>query len=368
MSRFNYDDEKIRSKDIAIALPSMLIAVGVLSLPGRLAQTTNYADGWVTLLVAGAIVVGMAWAIAKLASKFPQESFLSYTSKLVSKPIAHLFIILFVLQGLMVTAYEIRRITDISLEYLFDRTPLVIVALTFLLVVVYAVSGSRVAIFRLNAMFIPIIFFMTFLLALVSLPFMEMDLMLPVFTTDLRGYVDGIRVSALSFTGFSILFFYMALVKDPEKAPKKSAFGMVSAVVLYLVLFIVCIAVFGEATKVIRLPVIELAKSIEIPGGFLDRIESLFFVIWITAIFTTTMMSFDVAVYALSSIFTKVRKELLVFLLAPLVLFLSLLPTDYLEMTRWGEIISYISWGGTVGLLILLWVMYGIRGGNRSEK
>lgn len=369
MSRFKYADEKITSREIMIAVASMSIGVGILALPSPIAQATNNSDGWIVILVSGGIVIGLTWTVAKLASKFPGETFLTYASTLISKPIAYFLTVLFIFQAIAITAFEVRMITDISHEYLFERTPLEIVALTFLLVVIYAISGSRAGIFRLNAMFLPIIFFMTGLLVFFSIRFMEVDNLLPVFTTDMKGYLQGVKEGGLAYTGFGILFFYMAYVKDTKKAPSRAAIGMSSVVVLYLILYITAIAIFGQpATEVIRLPVIELAKSIEVPGGFLDRMESIFFVIWITAIFTTTMMAFDVTVLALNSIFPNVNKLVFIFSLAPFILFLSLLPNDYLEMIKIGNYISMISLGFVVGTVILLWVTYGIRGGKKRGK
>lgn len=369
MSGLKYGDKRITPRDIMFTVPSMAIAVGILSLPSPLAQMTNYSDGWVSILLSGVIVIFLTWAIAKIASKFPHQSFLTYASTLISKPVAYLLTFAFVIYGTAITAYEVRMITDISSEYLFEQTPVEVIALTFFLIVIYAVSGSRTGIFRLNAMFLPIILFITGILILFAIRFMEVDNLLPVFTTDLNGYLQGARESGLAYTGFGILFLYISLVNEPEKAPIQAAFGMSLVVVLYMLLYLTSIAIFGQpTTEVLRFPVIELAKSIEIPGGFLDRMESIFFVIWMTAIFTTTMMAFDMAVFALNSILPKVNKLTIIFTLAPLIFFLCLLPDNYLEMIQIGNYLSSSSWILTVGLAFLLWVMYLIRGGKKREK
>jgi spore germination protein len=134
-------------------------------------------------------------------------------------------------------------------------------------------------------------------------------------------------------------------------------------------LYLTSIAVFGvSATEVIRLPIIELAKSVEIPGGFFERMESVFFVIWVTAIFTTAMMAFDVAVLALHSIFSKVNKRSIIFSLAPFIFFISLIPDDYLEMRNVGDVIAYYNYGLSVFVVLLLWIMYGVRGGKQHGK
>lgn len=369
MSTFKYADESIQSHDIMIAIPSMVIAVSILNFPSTLAGSTRYADGWLAVILGGLIAVFFTWVVAKLASKYPHQSFLSYASSLVTKPVAYVLTLLFAIQGVMLTAYEVSAISFISSLYLLEETPVEIIALSFLLVVVYAVSGSRVGVFRINTMVLPIIFFTTGLLIFISIGYMRVENVLPVFTTDINGYVKGIMDSSLPYVGIEILFFYIALVKQPKKVAGKAAFGMTWAVGLYFFIYLTCIAVFGQpATEVIRLPFIELAKSAELPGGFFERMESVFFVIWITAIFTTAMMAFDMAVMALQTMLPNLKKMTIILTLSPLIFLIGMLPNDFLEHIKFGEYLGYFSWGLIGVVTILLWIMYGIKGGQGRGK
>src|SRR5690625_368056 len=105
MSMNKNSNEQIDSRDIMIAVPSMVIAVGILTLPNILAQSTRFSDGWIVIVLTGIIAVFFTWVIAKLASKFPNQSFLTYSSSLVSRPVAIVLSLLFSLQGLVITAY-----------------------------------------------------------------------------------------------------------------------------------------------------------------------------------------------------------------------------------------------------------------------
>ncbi|WP_156291041.1 GerAB/ArcD/ProY family transporter [Oceanobacillus salinisoli] len=369
MSTFKYGDEKITDRDIMVAIPSMAIAIGIIVFPRYLAEKTTASDGWVAVILGGTLAVLITWAVAKLAANFPNQSFLSYSSYLVSKPVAVVMTLLFSFQGILLTAFELAAISDISHQYLFDRTPIEMVSLTFLLVVVYAVSGSRAGLFRLNMMFLPIILITTGLLVFLSIGYIEKDNLLPVFKTDFRGYAQGTLDSALSYTGIGILFFYISLVRHPKKTSGMAAFGMSWAVILYTIIYLTCIAVFGEqSTANIRFPLIELAKSVEVPGGFLERLESVFFVIWIMAIFNTTAMAFDVAVMAINSVFPKVKKLNIIFTLSPIVFFISMIPQKYMEIGKLGDWVGYYGWGMTGTTAIVLWVMYKVKGAKQSGK
>ncbi|SHG88940.1 GerAB/ArcD/ProY family transporter [Ornithinibacillus halophilus] len=369
MSNLNYGDEKISQREIFLAVPSMLIAIGILVFPRNLAENTIAADGWISILMSGFIAIMFTWLVAKIASNFPNQPFLKYASFLVTKPVAMLFTFLFVVQGTLLTAFEVRAIADVSHTYLFERTPVQVINFSYLLVVIYAVSGSRAAIFRLNALFLPIVLVTTTILLLFSIRFMEFNNVMPMFKTDIKDLGKGVFEGTLSFTGISILFFYISLVKNPIKVPKKAVLGMATVVLFYLIIFLTCIAVFGNVqTANIRFPFIELAKSVEIPGGFFERLESIFFVIWTMAIFTTTVMAFDIALFALTSIFSKVKKQTFVFILAPVVYFLTTIPNNSYEIGVMDKIVTYFSLGLSSTVLIVLWMMYIFKGGKQGGK
>ena len=149
--------EFINDKDIMFAVASNIISVTILFLPRYIAENTVSADGWITILFGGLIAIVFGWLLAKIASSFPNQSFLSFASYLVSRPVAIILSVLFIVQYIAISSFQIREIATLSHEYLFDRTPLEVVCLAFILVVIYAVSGSRAAIFRLNILFFPFI-------------------------------------------------------------------------------------------------------------------------------------------------------------------------------------------------------------------
>src|SRR5690625_3811298 len=139
------------------ALSVIMMCVSVLSLPREIAKVTLFSDGWISILLGGIFFVFFTVLAVKLASLFPEKSFYSYTSILVTKPVAIVLTFLNICVGIMISSITIRSLANISQQYLFEQTPMEILALCFLLVVIYAVSGSRAGIFRLNVLFMPII-------------------------------------------------------------------------------------------------------------------------------------------------------------------------------------------------------------------
>ena len=363
MRSFKYADEKINERELMIAVPSVMIGVGILTLPMDLASVTTSSDGWVSMLVGGFIAIVLAWMFTKFALRFPGQSFLSYSSLIVTKPVAIILSFLFGTIWLGITAFEVRKIAEISKQYLFDRTPVEVIALSFLLVIVYAVSGTRVGIFRLNMLFLPIILFIAFLVIVLNVGEFSPSNLLPMFETNVSGYLKGIHTVVLSYVGFSIVLFYAGLIKKPTKdTPKKVALGMFIPIILYLVLFMMSIGTFGHAvTSNLLYPTIELAKG----SGTIKRFESIFFVIWIMAIFNTTTIALDITVLAINSIFKKIQKVKLVLILSPIVYAVSMFPQNVMEVSTLGMLVSNTALVYGISVTILLIVFAKLRGVKR---
>eukprot|EP00130_Batrachochytrium_dendrobatidis_P008320 XP_006683195.1 hypothetical protein BATDEDRAFT_92963 [Batrachochytrium dendrobatidis JAM81] len=354
---------QISNKDIIIAVPSTIVAVGILSLPAKLAEETISSDGWIPLVISGMIMIFVTWLVVKLASSFPNQSFLTFASKLVTRPIAIILTFLFVVQGIFLAAFEVRQIADISQIYLLNDTPMEVLSLSFLLVVVYAVSGERAGIFRLNMLFFPFITLISFFVIFLSIGWIETENLLPVFQTDIGGFAEGMKSSIIFYGNIGLLLFYIGFAKQPKKAPKMAAIGMTFVVVLYTLLFIVCVGVMGNgATTNIIYPTIDLAKELEIPGGFFERFESVFFMIWVMAIFTTAVMALDVTVLALQSLFKKLKKQNIIFTIAPLVFFIGQIPKDYVEISTFTLFTTYYALILLFLVTLLFTIMSKIKG------
>lgn len=357
-----YGDDKISNGEILIAIPSYVISVVILTLPRELANIMTSSDGWIALLAGGIISVIVMWLLAKMMLGFPNQSLLTYIS-ILPRPISVVILSLFAVIWIGVTAFEVRSITHVTKQYLFDRTPVEVIALLFFLVVVYAVSESRAGLFRLNMLFLPIVLFIAFAIFVFNLGHFEGNQLLPMFETDIQGYLKGLETTIYGYVGFVIVLFYMGLVDKPRNAPKMVAMGMCIPVVLYIMVFILSVGVFGHAvTSELRYPTMELAMNVEIPGGFFNRFELLFFLIWTMAIFNTTSMALDIAVLSLTSIFKHTKKTKIILILSPIVFSISMFPRNILEVGSYASILFKISFFYSLLIPAILFLVAKLRG------
>ncbi|TCP30033.1 spore germination protein [Scopulibacillus darangshiensis] len=366
MKPFDYADEKIGQKEIGFAIPSLVIGVIILSLPRVIADATEFSDGWVPLLISGLFAILFTWMTASLVSRFPNQPFFDYSSKLISKPLAFLLTLFMAFYFIIFTAYEVRYIAILTNQYLLKDTPGEVISFDFLLLVIYAVAGSRAALFRLNVLFLPIVVIVLLILLIGAMSIFDWKHLFPLFKTNWKGYAEGMKNSFPAMTGWEILLFYAALMKPPVKAVKPAIIGMCVPIILYLLLYIVTIGVYSNiVTRNLVFPTVELAKEVEIPGGIFERAETLFFTVWIMTIFSTASIFFDVSVMAVNSIFKKAKKVIIIFILAPLIYLIGMLPKSFIEVTNFGHflgLMGFITSAIIPGSLFLIAKIMGTKG------
>ncbi|MWC29454.1 GerAB/ArcD/ProY family transporter [Paenibacillus sp. MMS18-CY102] len=357
MRETSFGERPLTPLEMSMTIASMLIGVGILSLPRALAKETVAFDGWISIVLAGGVAMLLGMLVTKTAVRTGGQPFLEYASSLISRPLA---CVLAVLQGLYFMgfcAYETRAIADISKQYLFNRTPVEYVSLAFILVIVYAASGSRSGILRLNVLFLPAVLLVVGIVVLFGYRWFEVENLQPLVVTSFSGILKGAKEVIFSLLGFEIILYYIAFMDKPEKAGKAVMAGITVPVVVYLVIYQLAIGIFSNIGTVnIVYPTIELAKEINFPGNFFERFESLFFVIWIMTVFNTAAMGFDLATECLSFLFKRLTKRVRIVILAPIIYLVCMFPQNMSEFSMLGTLISYfaVSFGITIPILLLL--------------
>lgn len=242
---------------------------------------------------------------------------------------------------------------------MFDQTPIEAISLVFLLVVIYGVSGSRIALLRLNLMFLPIVLGVTVLVQFFNIPLVELNNLRPAFTSSFNGYYQAAQETVFSFIGYVVILVYISLMKSPKNAPKMTVIGIGIPIILYLIIYTVTIGVFGNlATAEIIYPTIEIAKEIEAPGGFVERFESIFFTVWIMTVFNTASMALDITIHLFQTMF-NIQRKALILLLSPITYLLAMSPDTAFQIQKIGKTIAIIGFFyGVIFPIILLTIMW----------
>lgn len=363
MKPFQYAHEDIGMKDMIMTVSSMIVGIGVLTLPRTVSVNVKSPDGWIAIAIAGVLAMMLAWLAGWVGKQANGTSFIDFSIRTVGKPFAYAFAFVYCTVFLLFTAYEVRAIAVISKQYLFEKTPLEVIALVFLLVVVQGVLGSRVGIIRLNSLFLPIVLFVSIVLLVFAMRLFHIENLKPLFTSGPIELLRGVREGIFSLLGFDVIMFYAMFMKNPKEAPKAAVIGVLLPTLFYLIVFVTALGVFSyQGASQIMYPTIEMAKEVQIPGEFFERFESLFFTVWIMTVFNTTCMAFDVGVTLAAAMGKRFKRTTWIFILTPVAYYLSMQPRNIVEFTWFGDLIAHFSIVLTLLVPISLSVGWMLRG------
>jgi len=357
LKSFEYGDGEIGTMEVSYGVCNMVIGFGVLTLPRTLAGMTESSDAWMSIVLGGAVALGFGWMVASLMARFPKQGFRDMAAAVSNKAIANAATLIFALYTLLFVSYETRALANISKLYLFDRTPEEAISFFFLLVVIYGVAGPSISLLRLNLLFLPAVLSILLVVLAMNLPLFNVHNLKPAFITDWKGVASASKGTIFSFLGFEIFLFYNAWVNKPGKARRAVLSGLAVPFVVYLLVFLFVIGIFGSVVVRNTLyPTAELAKQVEIPGGFFERFESIFFTIWVMSLFNTAVMAFDVTLIAIRAVLPKTGRMTWILILGPVVYLIAMQPQSVTEIETFGEWISYaglaVGWGFPAVLLL----------------
>ncbi|BAB05711.1 spore germination protein [Halalkalibacterium halodurans] len=359
--------------EISIALIAFIIGVGILTLPGSLADTLNTADGWITIIVGGSIICALVYVTVRLQKEFPEQTLLQFLlAGQKSKWLAVLLGVLFSLHFLMLMGFESRMLAIVLDMYLIDRTPSVIVICTILVVTSYAVSKGVQGLIHLNVLFIPFILTVLLAILLFNVQHAKLDPILPVAPKGILHPLKGLPNVVLAYIGVEILLFFMGRMKgkDVKAWPLNIGVGIVT--LFYFLITFFTYFVFGvEQSKVINFTTVELAKVVEVPGGFFERVESMMITVWTMAIFNTIAMSQLIIILIYNDLFSAFKKQTQSGnYLTPVIVFITIIiafiPESISDTLTWGDWIGYFGFSVLILSLLVGYVTVGWRKKRRE--
>jgi spore germination protein len=332
-------NDKISTRQVEILLVLDMFSTGVLTLPRNVAEIGKQ-DGWMIVILATLLAIFYGYLITKLAKMFPQDTFVEFSGKIISKPIGIFLSFVLLIKIMITTAFEVRIFGELVKQTLLPKTPIEVIIISMLLVAAYLVRKglecrARIAEILVFIVLVPIILIFTFVLFEADFTNLQ-----PMFVTPVSQLLKGAYSISLTYVPLEFLLISCSIMRRPQQATK--AVGVSVIVVGFIKLFVVIVvfSVFGQLeTKHQIWPVMTLMQVIELPGSFIERQDALMMIFWIISVFAVINAGF----YFISMIFTKViqaeEQNFLVLPFLPIVYIISLLPDNVVQTYDWLDIL-----------------------------
>lgn len=320
-----------------------VIGVGIFSYPHKIAKEVG-SDGWFVTIVAGTIAFLFIYILIKVSEMNGFKHFVYILDDNFGKILSKIICLIFVAYNISVMAIAMRIFAEVIKMYLLNRTPTEFILFVMILVGTYLIRGDIGSLIKFNelsfwVMFIPIFCILPF--SIVNADFTNI---LPVFNNPPINYIDGIRHASFSFFGFEIVLLIVPFLKSKNKIAKTALLSILFITVFYLIIIVLCIAVFAkEETSQLLWPTITLIKTVSIPGAFIERWEGIVMAFWVLFYFTTFVNIYYFSSDILNKGFKLKDSKISCIIIIPLIYIVSLIPENISEVFLFSDsIVPYL--------------------------
>ncbi|TCO78738.1 GerAB/ArcD/ProY family transporter [Marinisporobacter balticus] len=322
------NNDQISSVQLGMILSVTIIGVGILTLPRVLTEAVG-PDGWIVLLIGGFMTLVIGILMAKLVKKFPQKSIEQISSSLIGKFLGKIISIGFCIYLIILAAIETRICGEIVKAYLLLHTPIEILMITLLFTASYLARSGIEPIARMAQIIFPMVIVIAIGMILPVIPEIDLSNFLPVFKTPLVKILKAIPIGFFSFIGIELILIFSQFVIDKKNIKKHACLTVGMVLAIYMCILIVTVGRFGiiETTHTIW-PSLEIFKTVDLPGAFIENIEIFIIAIWIFSVFMTLAGAYFGASLLLSGALGSKEQNYFVLPILPLIYYLALIPDN----------------------------------------
>ncbi len=319
-------NSKISTRQLQILLILDVFGTGVMVLPRRVSEFAGQ-DGWILIILATVIAAVYMYVITSLGEMFPKDTFVSYTSKIVSKPIGVLISVFFVIKILVSSALELRIFTEIVKQVMLFHTPSWVISFGMLAIGGFAAAKgyetrARIAEILVFVIFVPLV--IVFCIAATDVDFSNLK---PFFVANPSNVVVGGFFTAFAFSGIEFCLLAFPYLQRPNSVKKATTHAVMVIGVLMLLITIITIARFGPVDIAHQIwPVLEMMDTINLPGSFIERQDALILSFWIVSIFAIINACLFFASMLMKDIVKKGDSAIYIVLFIPIVYGISRIP------------------------------------------
>lgn len=330
------------------------VGVGVLSFQRRLNEKAGH-DGWISIIIAGAVVHLLIWMIYKIfqLSESNEDVIymnIRYFGKWLGNALNAGLLVYFLLLALIV----LRLYIEVIQVWMFPLMGTWQFSLILLLLTYYTVSGGFRIVVGLCVWGVVIPFLTIFPMLFFPLEYAHYRNLLPILDHSVIDIFKGAKEVTVEYLGFEMLLMYYSFVKDGQQSYKWAQWANVFTMFIYLVVIFISIVFYNEEQiKHIIWPTLTLGKIPEIP--FIERMEYIIISIYVFVVFPIICLAVWSVTRGLKRIISLKQRISLPFIL--IVLFAaSILFNKREEIEQLGKIVSTIGFYLLVGYIPALYM------------
>lgn len=301
------DNRKISERQIFRLLTYDLLGLGTLLVPTVLANTAS-RDGIFGILIG--VVAGLLYLVLlKWILEDMTGSFEEYLRQKVGNFLSKIILVGYLIYFVLLSGYTAYLFTEIVLKNLLREESFWLVLGLLLILVGYGIWEGIEGRARVYELLFWVLMVPLFLMLLSSLNEIQIDYWTPIFSAEAGAVLTGGYYAFFPFSLVFLLLFLGQYVEKKETLAKAGKKALVFAGIIYGVLYLILIGIFGGAAlRKMEFPAITLMSTIKTSGSFFKRTDALMFGIWF---FTLYALLSSLVFYGAATLrsLTGMRKE-----------------------------------------------------------
>lgn len=276
---------KISSSQFRKMLVLDIISVSVIIVP-QIASQGAGKNGILAILF-GSILALIYSLLMVYFTKKVNVDYLAYSKDTVGRFITFIFGILYIIKFFIFCIFVFNLFSNIINETLLPNTNYKIILLFLILVSLYMASKEIEARARLTEFLYLVVLLPLVLLFLFGIPKIYLPNLLPLFTNG-NGSILKTSISVfLTYSAAEFILFETSLVKQEDKHSNRNVIhAIITSTIVNLIFFVMVIGLLGMYSTNQKIwSTIMVMQLLEVPGGFIQRLDAIILAFWMISIF-----------------------------------------------------------------------------------
>jgi spore germination protein KB len=328
---------EISNRQALLLLVATVLPTSIFSLPAFTVADAK-EDAWISVIIASVVGVVVILNAVWLGKRFPGKTIVEYCEDILGKIPGKLAGLIFIGFFLYLTALTIREFSEFMVTVFLVDMPIIILITSLIFVCALAVFQGLEVIGRLNGILIALVIGFFLLSLLMATGEMNHDRILPVCANGLIPILKGSIHVAVRMGEVIMIAFLLPYINRRTLAARTGIVAVFSLTALFLLTVIVAVLCFGAfETGRLLFPNFMVARNI-IFTDVLERVESIFMLIWVFGAFSKVTICYYVTVLTTSQWLNLTSYRPLVLPTGTVITGMSLL--DYLNIS---ELIDFLN-------------------------
>lgn len=307
---------------------------------------------WVNDVLGCILALPMVWCLARLGSKYPNQTIVQYTVNLLGGLVGGLLVSLYILFMLYIAAFSARSMGETVTTSMTPDTPILV---SLIMLIFLAANSARNGL-ELNGriseglMIVSIALFV--ILCACCYNIMDINELKPFyFTHGLQEIIPPTASVIYYYTEWLVIGMLIPYLRKPVEALRWSLFALFLSGIILVIFCLTMILVFGNQINLLTLPSYNMVRQISL-NHYFERVESLIAIIWFFVAGAKVALFLWAAVLAIAQLLKLSDYRPLVYPVGALVTALG-----YTGVASMVEMIRFLSKPMTIFSLFLTAVM-----------